>query len=644
MLKKRAAVESIENRLVWLRQKLQAAKDKHALNSEISRNHDSPHNDEFGLNDTAFLEIFAGAAGLTSAVKRVGGVAISACDINSDTAEVKVFDLTNNACFKEVKTLLKRKKVRWLHLAPPCKTFSKARKRDKWAKVRKLRSRAKPDGLEPKTPLVREANLLASRSAQLATIQLKAGGWFSIENPATSYIWLYKPLVRLAKLDRVQLLEGDQCMFGGEYRKPTGWLTNSPHLSRIAVKCPGGPGHHHPPLEGMVRDFWGEWVWRTALAAEYPQGLCEVLASEYLKHLKMERKRSTTTVQSWKDGGNNKDFESKAYLREVENETCIGGLRNPAKSLTYLPGWQHVGSKLFWAIDELQQINTSYDSLVGLVGTDTPCQLDIELAGLRKHLQSQFGVAEYNGKGIWSELLQRLVQDSKDPDLEAAMWPKLGTPLGILETINPGGVFPEAAEEPNPMQFSSGLDDLMGADGNYQTYHENKEDADNLFLKELEKGFVDWSTDKETLEAKYGQLIQSSVGVIVKQKKEGKKVRLVHDLRRSGVNENIKCSERLVLPRLKDAVDDALDLFEGLAPGEQVALMSLDFKDAFKQLPVRHSEKRFLAGQALGGFFVYHVVLFGIKTGPLVWARIAALVSRATQSLSCWKVQVANIC
>ena len=173
------------------------------------------------------------------------------------------------------------------------------------------------------------------------------------------------------------------------------------------------------------------------------------------------------------------------------------------------------------------------------------------------------------------------------------------------------------------------LNDLAGAHGNYTTYEENKRDAEELFSLELSKGFVDWSSEREHLEAKYGKLVTSSIGVIVKQKR----VRLVHDLRRSGVNATIKFEERLVLPRLRDVMEDSMILFENLQPGEQVSLLSLDFKDAFKQLPVRHSEKRFLAGEALDGFFVYHVVLFGIRTGPLVWARMAALASRATQSM-----------
>ena len=128
----------------------------------------------------------------------------------------------------------------------------------------------------------------------------------------------------------------------------------------------------------------------------------------------------------------------------------------------------------------------------------------------------------------------------------------------------------------------------------------------------------------------------SSIGVVVKRKPDGSyKYRLVHDLRRSGVNSKIKVLERLVLPRLEDAIDDAVSLFEsGLLPQEEVLWLTLDFKDAFKQLPTKPTERRYLAGQADGQYFYYKTVLFGVRTGPLVWCRVAALVSRATQALT----------
>ena len=67
--------------------------------------------------------------------------------------------------------------------------------------------------------------------------------------------------------------------------------------------------------------------------------------------------------------------------------------------------------------------------------------------------------------------------------------------------------------------------------------------------------------------------------------------------------------------------------------GEAVEYLVLDFKDAFKMLHVHPAERKYLAGQAMGGYFVYRTVLFGVGSGPLVWGRVAWWMMRATQAM-----------
>lgn len=128
------------------------------------------------------------------------------------------------------------------------------------------------DRAETKSARVREANTLASRAAQLSLLQWKVGGWFSLENPAGSYIWLYGPVKRLLQLEGVRLFVGDQCMFMGEYVKPTGWLSNANFMQVLQRRCSGRPNRQHEPLMGLTRDFYGNKVFKTSLAAGYPQG------------------------------------------------------------------------------------------------------------------------------------------------------------------------------------------------------------------------------------------------------------------------------------------------------------------------------------------------------------------------------------
>ena len=78
------------------------------------------------LGRSGLVEVFSGVAGLTAAVRRQGG------DANIIQDEfTTVFDITINDHFQNLKKMTRGKKVRWLHGAPPCRTFSRARKRDK---------------------------------------------------------------------------------------------------------------------------------------------------------------------------------------------------------------------------------------------------------------------------------------------------------------------------------------------------------------------------------------------------------------------------------------------------------------------------------------------------------------------------------
>lgn len=171
--------------------------------------------------------------------------------------------------------------------------------------------------------MVSEANLLASRTAQLALLQWKTGGLFSIENPESSYLWLYKPIARLFALGGVKLYTGDQCRYMCQYVKPTGWLSNATFFEILERRCPGPQQHVHSPLMGFTTDFEGQRVFRTSLAAEYPQGLCIELARAYSSYLNEHPSRPSSWELRMKEGDRQELFGSKKYIVERENDDCI---------------------------------------------------------------------------------------------------------------------------------------------------------------------------------------------------------------------------------------------------------------------------------------------------------------------------------
>ena len=176
-------------------------------------------------------------------------------------------DVSSDAVFGSLVEVVRSRQVLWLHAAPPCKTFSRARRHDRHGKVDALRTQARPEGIDT-SPDVSMANLLAKRTAALARETYKVGGYFSIENPFDSFIWDLRDFKGLIDLDGVSKVYLDMCMHGSPHKKPTGIVTNAPWI--VEIKCDGS--HKHVPLEGKVVDcITGKRVWYTELAAECPE-------------------------------------------------------------------------------------------------------------------------------------------------------------------------------------------------------------------------------------------------------------------------------------------------------------------------------------------------------------------------------------
>ena len=81
------------------------------------------------------------------------------------------------------------------------------------------------------------------------------------------------------------------------------------------------------------------------------------------------------------------------------------------------------------------------------------------------------------------------------------------------------------------------------------------------------------------------------MGVISKIKNGALKLRLIHDLRRSGVNQLVQMRERVVLPRLSDLIADILAVIGMLEDGEDWECLVLDYADAFKHCRIDEKER-----------------------------------------------------
>ena len=133
--------------------------------------------------------------------------------------------------------------------------------------------------------------------------------------------------------------------------------------------------------------------------------------------------------------------------------------------------------------------------------------------------------------------------------------------------------------------------------------------------------------------------ILSKLGLIIKIRNGVEKARLILDTKQSGVGSRAARYQRVILPRLFDAILRMLFLMSCMsgAPDEVLLAMVLDYTQAFWQVPIRPEERKFFCTSAwLRGkrrYIAFLRAAQGSVMAPLLWCRIIALVMCLAQSL-----------
>ena len=165
----------------------------------------------------------------------------------------------------------------YLHLAPPCSTFSRAR--DRRADTR-LRSMEHPVGIPPLSTEVVYANAVAKRALELACwAHRELGAICSLENPDSSYLWAAAELWR-GRSSGYRDVRLSYCRFGTSWRKNTRLRFWGAFPRELALRCvttsAGTTCGLQPGVNHDVLEFGG---CETQEAAPYPEQLCEAWAS-----------------------------------------------------------------------------------------------------------------------------------------------------------------------------------------------------------------------------------------------------------------------------------------------------------------------------------------------------------------------------
>ena len=144
-----------------------------------------------GLERPTAWEVFSGMAVLTAEFVELG----MTCAPPIDVAPNPEFDLLNASFLAVMVGILLSHLIDFMHVAPPCASFSIALNGWPASRVRTLES---PEGLENLTAKqafqVRIGNALAEAAATLIQAQNDAGNLFQLEQPAQSLMIEFGPM------------------------------------------------------------------------------------------------------------------------------------------------------------------------------------------------------------------------------------------------------------------------------------------------------------------------------------------------------------------------------------------------------------------------------------------------------------------
>jgi len=182
------------------------------------------------------LEVFAGSARLSTAIKRRGYPCFP-LDVCIDPFD-NVLDIKVRS---HIFGLIRKRRITFIWIGMPCTSFSVARRNDGIGPG-PLRSDTYPMGLPHLLPhdmkKVKEGNLLLEFSYNLIVECNRYNVPWALGNPGSSRCWLTPLLKKLSSSADFCIL--DFCQFGEPWKKQTAILHKGGYLSTAQGLCIGG--------------------------------------------------------------------------------------------------------------------------------------------------------------------------------------------------------------------------------------------------------------------------------------------------------------------------------------------------------------------------------------------------------------------
>ena len=670
--------------------------------------------DEFRQNRPfRYLHLFSGERDqLSISLKKAAEKARLEIYVDSlDRKKDKEINLAAPATYDEIDKSVEEGDWDGYHSGFPCGSFSRVQWRDTDHGPGPVRSAAHIYGLPGNTVRQQreadERTLMATRAAWLHRKQTDSfrrralPETSTMENPPgavnTGSAWDLPELKQVLDETNSSVAEFNTCAYQSQQKrrwyKPAKWAGNLESLATLAKVCRCPEWVTHVPLIGKSA---------TEAAGAYPEALADaVAAKEWLRYQMSVKSSEVNELQmKWLDNEDerrkhiyeetkpiiadsitqekkrkvpskaNAEEElvtasssvgpTKKRTREEQNDFAIGSMRNPAMSVARLHQVKKVG----------EQIDQAWRSFV----TDFPQTIDLArdygsreakfddkvLRNWTARLEGLLEVNEQEGitlkdntefrSPLNSFLWDAWRMKARDPEQYLGQWAREGVPLGMDQPIPDSTIFPpvepdEVLEERTDMRVLSNLK-------NYESVETQKQEAAIEIDRYVKKGFCK-VVALEEMHKKYPTGTASRLVLIVKQKPDGStKRRIVIDMRRSQGNDRATVTERIVLPRPQDVVNQlrVMRKRETELPGvesqrsalktssrfanSEVEFVLIDLQDALCHFGLHPTELKHAVSPGLENWtgIVWCAMLFGFKRAPLIMGRLSAAIGRLLQS------------
>lgn len=604
-----------------------------------------PVAEEPNVRKFVFLELFAGLAGFSHYVKEIcGSKVVTLTPLDA----LEGWDILSGEglALAEQEVM----KADHVHLAWPCRSLSRARREDQHGSVKVVRSEEFPRGWGD--PLSEEGNQFVDISISFAHKCIDRGKTFSMENPDDSYAWDFEAMVKLLKREGVEKITLHQCAYGARSKKPTAIVSSAKWMLQVSLLCTtSSASQGWPPGQDM--EPVGE---RLGLENVESGGISYWSMSCMGKVVEsVAGYRRLLEVSSCKDSGSRQQvpvgqigLDSAEGAKYGQPGDCRGERydENSEKRMgESAMCWWAEGSKCEALRKAGDRIRRCLDSCI------TDCMLasferkldkdEDAVKQAQRAIAREFGVNEEDiaESGYQAAIIRNILIEAKDPDAEVLYrWATEGVPLGISRPIEHTGIFPKSNDVSAAIKASQTLgvlaEDWSGEATNYKSFQEAGDKAFSELDRLVEEDRADLVNSWEEVVQLVGPKAKlTQMACIVKIKEGVEKVRLVVDMRRSGVNGLMKLYERVCLPRIYDVARSVDELFKLSHDNDVLVFMVADFSDAFYTLRLHADERPWVVVKGRPNqYYCLKCISFGLACGPLVWARFASMCMRLSQA------------